>query len=75
MEVGVWYQQYSGGPSGYWAGVWSYPQHEWIYRQRPRDHQLEVLVGEASRPGEYATVYGTTYNGRNYRNVFYTAVR
>ena len=76
MEVGVWYQQYSGGPSGYWAGVWSYPQHKWIFTSSGHATTTWKFwwVKPATR-GEYATVYGTTYNGRNYRDVFYTAVR
>ena len=31
LQVGVWYQQFSGGPTGYWAGVWSVPAHKWIF--------------------------------------------
>ena len=75
MEVGVWYQQYSGGPSGYWAGVWSYPQHKWIFTSSGHATTSWKFwwVKPAVR-GEYATVYGTTYNGRNYSDVFYTAV-
>ena len=76
MEVGVWYQQYSGGPSGYSAGVWSYPQHKWIFTSsgHATTSWKYWWVKPAVR-GKYATVYGTTHNGRNYKNVFYTAVR
>ena len=33
LDVGVWYQAFSGGPRGYWEGVWSHPQHKWIFTQ------------------------------------------
>jgi hypothetical protein len=76
VEVGVWYQQYSGGPSGYWAGVWSYPQHKWIFTSSgDATTSWKFWWVKPAVRGEYATVYGTTYSGRNYRDVFYTAVR
>jgi len=76
MEVGVWYQQFSGGPSGYWAGVWSYPQHKWIFTRS--GHATTAwkfwLVKPAER-GKYATVYDTAYKGHSYRSVYYTTVK
>jgi hypothetical protein len=77
LDVGVWYQEFSGGPTGYWAGVWSYPQHKWIFTRSGHAtsaHWQDWWVRPFVR-GTYATVYNTSYNGRSYRTVFYTRVR
>lgn len=77
LNVGVWYQKFSGGPSSYWEGVWSYPQGKWIFTHSGNavsSHWQDWSVKPAHR-GKYATVYGTSYGGRNYRTVFYTTVR
>jgi hypothetical protein len=76
MEAGVWYQQSSGGPTGYWAGVWSYPLHKWIFTSSGHATTTwKFWRVKPARPGEYATVHGTAYNGRSYRTVYYTAVK
>jgi hypothetical protein len=76
LEVGVWYQQFSGGPTGYWAGVWSYPQHKWIFtRSGHATTTWKIWWVKPPKRGKYATVYNTSYNGHNYRTVFYTTVK
>ena len=51
LEVGVWYQAYSGGPRGYWEGVYSYPQHRWIFTRSGQASLPcpRVLAGQAAR--------------------------
>ena len=76
LEVGVWYQQFSGGPTGYWAGVWSYPQHKWVFtRSGHATTTWKFWYIKPADRGKYATVYDTAYMGRDYRTVFYTTVR
>jgi hypothetical protein len=77
MELGVWYQQFSGGPTGYWAGVWSYPQHKWIFTRSGHATSAYWQYWWVKPPlrGEYATVYSTSYNGRSYKTVFYTKIK
>lgn len=73
MQVGVWYQQFSGGPRGYWAGVWSYPARRWIFTRSGQAPSTgwRLWPVKPTRRGEYATVYGTSRT----RTVFYTAVK
>jgi hypothetical protein len=61
IEVGVWYQSFSGGPRGYWAGVWSYPAHKWIFTRSGDASATGWTSWSVKLPerGEYATVYGT----------------
>ena len=77
LKVGGWYQQFSGGPTGYWEGVWSYPQNRWIFTHsgQASSSYWQFWWVRPSVRGTYATVYGTSYNGRNYRTVFYTRVK
>lgn len=76
LEAGVWYQQFSGGPTGYWAGVWSYPQHKWVFtRSGHATTTWKFWYIKPAERGKYATVYATAYVGRDYRTVFYTTVR
>ena len=76
LEVGVWYQAYSGGPRGYWEGVYSYPQHRWIFT---RSGQASPAVPAKFSPvkphvrGQYATVYAVSQGGRTYRPTFRTS--
>ena len=62
IQVGVWYQQFSGGPEGYWAGVWSVSAHKWIFT---RSGDASATPGwtfwnvRLPERGEYRTVYGT----------------
>ena len=73
LQLGVFDQPGRGGPSGYWAGVWSYPAHRWISVRS--GHAVagswKYWYVRPPKRGEYATVYradGTTAT-------FYTAVR
>jgi hypothetical protein len=77
LDVGVWYQSFSGGPTGYWEGVWSYPQSKWIFTHsgHASSSAWQEWSVKPTHRGKYATVYNTSYNGRNYRSVFYTTVR
>jgi hypothetical protein len=73
VQVGVWYQQFSGGPAGYWAGVWSVPAHKWIFTRSgyaPASGWRMWLVKPPER-GEYHTVY----DADGARLTFYTQVR
>lgn len=73
LRLGVWYQSFSGGPRKYWEGVWSVPQHKWIFQHygtAPARGWQFWHVKPAKR-GEYHTVYVT--NG--HRVTFYTKVR
>ena len=73
LQVGVWYQSFSGGPSNYWEGVWSVPQHKWIFQHygtaTPTGWQFWYV--KPSKRGEYHTVYVT--NG--HRVTLYTEVK
>lgn len=76
MEVGVWYQQFSGGPTGYWAGVWSYPQHKWIFTSSGHATTAwKFWWVKPSERGRYATVYDTVDGGHSYRTVYDTTVK
>ncbi len=77
MQVGVWYQKFSGGPTGYWEGVWSYPQKRWIFTHSGHaiSSHWQFWWVKPSVRGKYATVYNTSYKGHNYRTVFYTTVK
>lgn len=73
LQLGVWYQSFSGGPSGYWEGVWSVPQHKWIF-----EHYGTASSGgwhfwyvKPSKRGEYHTVYVTD----GHRSTLYTKVK
>ena len=61
LQVGVWYQSFSGGSSNYWEGVWSVPQHKWIFQHygtaTPAGWQFWYV--KPSKRGEYHTVYVT----------------
>ena len=49
LQVGVFDQPCRGGPAGYWAGVWSYPAHKWVFtRSGQAPAGLEVLVRQAA---------------------------
>ena len=75
MQAGVWYQQESGGPTGYWAGVWSYPQHKWVLvRSGHATTTWALWRVKPSERGEYATVYDAASGGLDYRTVYYTTV-
>jgi hypothetical protein len=68
----VWYQQFSGGPRGYWAGVWSYPQHKWIFtRSGNATTTWHNWAVKPSQRGKYATVYYAD----GIRTVFYSTVK
>ena len=70
--LGVWYQQFSGGPSGYWAGVWSYPAKRWIFtRSGYATTNWTFWLVKPSQRGKYATVY----NVDGMRDVIYTTVK
>jgi hypothetical protein len=59
LQVGVWYQQFSGGPTGYWAGVWSVPAHKWIFTRSGHASASGWRIWSVKPPkrGEYHTVY------------------
>lgn len=73
LQVGVWYQSFSGGPGNYWEGVWSVPQHRWIFQHygtaTPRGWQFRYV--KPAKRGEYHTVYVANGN----RVTFYTKVK
>jgi hypothetical protein len=73
LILGVWYQQSSGGPSGYWAGVWSYPAHRWIFIRsgHATSSGWTTWLVKPSQRGKYATVYDVTVA----KTTFYTTVR
>ncbi len=78
LDVGVWYQSFSGGPRGYWEGVWSHPQHKWIFTHSGQASPAVPMKIWPVKPhvrGEYDTVYVTMSNGRTYRTVFHTQVK
>jgi hypothetical protein len=61
LQVGVWYQSFSGGPKNYWEGVWSVPQRRWIFQHygTASSSGWQFWYVKPSRPGEYHTVYVT----------------
>jgi hypothetical protein len=73
MQVGVWYQQFSGGPKGYWAGVWSVSAHKWIFTRSGYVSATgwKMWSVKPAKRGEYHTVY----NADGTRITFYTAVK
>jgi hypothetical protein len=73
LTLGVWYQSFSGGPSNYWEGVWSVPQHKWIFQHygTATSRGWQFWYVKPSKRGEYHTVYVT--NG--YRATLYTKVK
>jgi hypothetical protein len=73
LQVGVWYQQFSGGPTGYWAGVWSVPAHKWIFTRSGHASASGWRIWSVKPPkrGEYHTVY----NADGTRVTFYTKVK
>jgi hypothetical protein len=73
LQVGVWYQQFSGGPTGYWAGVWSVPAHKWIFTRSGHASASGWRMWSVKPPkrGEYHTVY----NADGTRVTFYTKVK
>jgi hypothetical protein len=73
LQVGVWYQQFSGGPSGYWAGVWSVPAHKWIFTRSGHASASGWRMWLVKPPerGEYHTIY----NVDGARLTFSTTVR
>jgi hypothetical protein len=73
LQVGVWYQQFSGGPASYWAGVWSVPAHRWIFTRSGDAPASGWRMWSVKPPkrGEYHTVY----NAHGTRVTFYTRVK
>ncbi len=73
LQVGVWYQQFSGGPTGYWAGVWSVSAHKWIFTRSGHASASGWRTWSVKPPkrGEYHTVYNTDGT----RVTFYTKVK
>ena len=71
LILGVWYQQFSGGPTGYWAGVWSYPANRWIFIRS--GHATTNWTSRAVKPSQRGK-YATVYNADGVRLVFYTTV-
>jgi hypothetical protein len=72
LMLGVWYQQFSGGPRAYWAGVWSYPASRWIFtRSGNATTTWHDWAVKPSQRGKYATVYYAD----GVRMVFYTTVK
>ena len=72
LVLGVWDQQFSGGPTDYWAGVWSYPAHRWIFIRS--GHATTSWLDWAVKPGQRGK-YATVYNADGVREVFYTTVK
>jgi hypothetical protein len=73
LRVGVWYQQFSGGPTGYWAGVWSVSARKWIFTRSGHASASAWRMWSVKPPkrGEYHTVY----NVDGTRVTFYTKVK
>jgi hypothetical protein len=73
LQVGVWYQQFSGGPTGYWAGVWSVSAHKWIFTRSGHASASGWRMWSVKPPkrGEYHTVYSADGT----RVTFYTKVK
>ena len=73
MQLGVWYQSFSGGPGSYWEGVWSVPQHRWIFQHygAATSRGWQFWYVKPAKRGEYHTVYVANGN----RVTFYTKVK
>lgn len=73
LQVGVWYQQFSGGPTGYWAGIWSVSAHKWIFTRSGHASASgwRTWLVKPPKRGEYHTVYNTDGT----RVTFYTKVK
>jgi hypothetical protein len=73
VQLGVWYQQFSGGPTGYWAGVWSVPAHKWIFTRSGHASASgwRMWLVKPPKRGEYHTVY----DADGTRVTFYTKVK
>jgi len=73
LQLGVYDQPGRGGPDGYWAGVWSYPAHKWIFVRG--GHAVagywKYWYVKPPKRGEYATVYGADGTTAT----FYTTVK
>jgi hypothetical protein len=61
LQLGVWYQSFSGGPGNYWEGVWSVPQHKWIFQHygTATSRGWQFWYVKPAKRGEYHTVYVT----------------
>jgi hypothetical protein len=61
LQIGVWYQSFSGGPGNYWEGVWSVPQHKWIFQHygTATSKGWQFWYVKPAERGEYHTVYVT----------------
>jgi hypothetical protein len=61
LQLGVWYQSFSGGPGKYWEGVWSVPQHKWIFQHygTATSRGWQFWYVKPAKRGEYHTVYVT----------------
>ena len=72
LQVGVWYQAFSGHPSSYWEGVWSVPQHRWIFQHygTATSKGWQFWYVKPAERGQYHTVYVTD----GHRVTFYTTV-
>ena len=73
LQVGVWYQAFSGGPARYWEGVWSVPQHKWIFQHygTATSKGWQFWYVRPSKRGQYHTVYVAD----GHRVTFYTTVK
>jgi hypothetical protein len=72
LQLGVWYQSFSGGPGNYWEGVWSVPQHKWIFQHygTASASGWQFWYVKPSERGNYHTVYLTD----GHRVTLYTTV-
>jgi hypothetical protein len=72
LQLGVWYQSFSGGPGNYWEGVWSVPQHKWIFQHygTATSSGWQFWYVKPAQRGEYHTVYVTD----GHRLTLYTKV-
>lgn len=72
LQLGVWYQSFSGGPRSYWEGVWSVPQHKWIFQHygTAASQGWQFWYVRPARRGAYHTVYVVD----GHRAVIYTNV-
>ena len=72
LQVGVWYQSFSGGPGNYWEGVWSVPQHTWIFQHygTATSKGWQFWYVKPAKRGQYHTVYVTD----GHRVTFYTKI-
>ena len=73
LQVGVWYQAFSGNPASYWEGVWSVPQHRWIFQHygTATSKGWQFWYVKPAKRGPYHTVYVTD----GHRVTFYTTVK